>query len=751
MKCECRVAMATLFLYAALIVHQPVFAGEGDGNMKLDTPFLTITFDEESLGGVASVSAYDGSIELCAEKAEAPTLFAVQIEEKGRMHTFTNLDAQDFSFEKEELGVGQCLTLKYRDLGGADIDATATIAIDEDTGVSRWRIEVDNRADSTLVNVNYPWIQGYKGLSGSPDTDFVVVPMGEGKLYKNPLWALLNEKAQLGLWYPGNHSMQFTALYARNGKGFYLGSEDTKGLSKLVLPQKTKVSKTSLTTGVEFKLAEKPGEGFKTDFDVVLAPFKGNWHDAAEIYRKWASKQWWCEKKWAERNDIPSWFRDVWPIITIENYATTGGTEPEHLRHTMPQIAEWEKKYQDALGPCIFFWSGWERGGAWVSPDLFPPVEGEKPFDKAVRETKEMGCRLEAYFSTVLYIVKHGETIARIENEGLSHAIQGKDGKRKRFTNWWGPSTKMCLATDWWQGVLKDTVVSLTKRGFDVVQLDMFPISSPEPCWDAAHGHPVGHGSWSFEVGREVIQSCRAAGRKANPELVISIEQPCELYIPYIDTHLSRDDWRDLVAPAKRAGHTDIPLFSYVYHEYITTQGYEWSMIPLPSMAGTVATQFVRGKLPTAFEGWGSWDPKWEAPSDKDRDRNRERALKLLKKTRDATAGYAKSIVLGSKMLKTPSCKFTTPQGEYALDWNSIDPAVGAFECQDGSVGLLVVNTGEAGTLQVRLDALLPETKAWDMAVFRDGNKETLSGGSNGLEIDVATDEVLVVLYNKKI
>ena len=603
--------------------------------LRLEDDQLSIVLDEESKGGIRSISAFAGGAVLGSEST--PTLFSFVLRgEKERV--YDNRRSDRFTWSRNEQP--NQLTLHYQGFEGINIDVTVFVEITDLPGESRWKIQIENQSGQTISTVRFPWIQGYRGLRDKPEHDVVLLPIGEGRLIENPLRRIGKDEMNLGTWYPGNHSMQFMGLYSQEETGFYLACEDTGGLTKRLglfreatesAPESNTEStpesnhETELTAGVEFLLPESNNNAFQPDFDVVLKPLRGSWYAYAAEYRSWAARQWWAAKKISQRVDIPAWFREGRPIITIENYATTGGTGPEHRRRSLKEVVGWEKRYGDAIGPATFFWSGWERGGAWVSPDLFPPIEGEAAFAEAVRQTKELGHRLEAYFSTPLYITEHGKTTDRIEKHGLAHAVTKKNGEKHRFTNWWGPSTKMCLATDWWQAVIEDTVTGLAERGFDLIQLDMFPISSPQPCWDAAHPHSLGAGEWCFEAARKLLRRARDAGRRVNPKLAFSIELPCELYIPYIDTHLSRDDWRDMVAPEKREVYTEVPLFSYVYHEYITTQGYEWAMMPLRTMANTIAMQIARGKIPTGCECYGAWDPEWQPPSASERSQNRAR------------------------------------------------------------------------------------------------------------------------------
>ena len=702
---------------------------------------LSIQFGEDT-GGIQNVSAFGGAIGIHAADPAAPRLFSFTLKDADASVDFSNLDAETFSFE--EVCSGKELRFEYRGFLGHDIRVVAGIRA-EDTDIT-WTIEVVNNSGHSLTRVGYPLIGAYTGLTGNASEDCIVLPVGEGRLYRDPARIAGRPGELTGNCYPGDHSMQFTAIYHRDGPGLYLGCRDCGGLTKKLAldPQQD-----GLCLGARFYLEESEAESFRPEFDVVLRPFIGDWRDAAAIYREWAEEQWWCEKKLPAREDIPKWFTSGRPIISIENYATTGGTAEEHFRHSLDQVHEWERTYCRELGPCVFFWTGWEHDGAWISPELFPPLEGDQPFDSAVEATHAMGAKLEAYFSTVLFIVKHGKRSSLLEEEGLGAAVLTGDGRRDRFDRWWGSSTAMCLSSEWWRSRIIATVESLTRRGFDMVQLDMFPINAPRPCWDPAHGHPKGYGAWHMRAGIDVIEACRTAGRRINPDVVISTEMPCETYIPYIDTYLSRDDWRDLEAPEKRSEYTAIPLFSFVYHEFALTQGYEWSMIVLPSMKDTIALQFVRGKVPTAFEGWGAWDPTWEAPSEQERESNRKLAWRLLRLTCRAASGFAHGVFHGGRTLKPPAARFSTAQGTAELGWDSTAPALGAFTARDATY-VLILNAGRIpGVLEIEPNQKIPGKRTalctWINGAVR---QEREVDSTVALELELNAFDVVILRFS---
>ena len=55
------------------------------------------------------------------------------------------------------------------------------------------------------------------------------------------------------------------------------------------------------------------------DYDIVTGVFHGDWYDAADLYKAWATKQWWCQKKLWDR-DIAAWMRTGFGVFQTSNY-----------------------------------------------------------------------------------------------------------------------------------------------------------------------------------------------------------------------------------------------------------------------------------------------------------------------------------------------------------------------------------------------------------------------------------------------
>jgi Domain of unknown function (DUF6259) len=73
-----------------------------------------------------------------------------------------------------------------------------------------------------------------------------------------------------------------------------------------------------LDLSVEHNYDERPGLSFELPYETVLGVFHGDWYAAADFYRDWAAKQYWCVKKKAERHDVPAWLNEPRPTLEYE-------------------------------------------------------------------------------------------------------------------------------------------------------------------------------------------------------------------------------------------------------------------------------------------------------------------------------------------------------------------------------------------------------------------------------------------------
>ena len=102
--------------------------------------------------------------------------------------------------------------------------------------------------------------------------------------------------------------------------------------------------------------------------------------------------------------------------------------------------------------------------------------------------------------------------------------------------------------------------------GVQVSQADQVLDGGTPECYNPAHGHPLGKGKWQSEALNRIYSDTRKDGKMFDPDFVLSQEWPGELFIQNLDLYHGRNY-------DQPRGILGVPLFSYLYHEYIICYG----------------------------------------------------------------------------------------------------------------------------------------------------------------------------------
>ena len=126
------------------------------------------------------------------------------------------------------------LVLRWSALECADapqLAVVATVMLDAQEAVSRWRIKVEGLGDQVIRNVAFPRISSLQERQG----ETMAVPQWIGEKTKSVrrlLNPIMGKERRLAWDYPGIMSMQFIAFYADQGSGLMLSTNDTQLLRK---------------------------------------------------------------------------------------------------------------------------------------------------------------------------------------------------------------------------------------------------------------------------------------------------------------------------------------------------------------------------------------------------------------------------------------------------------------------------------------------------------------------------------------
>lgn len=418
-------------------------------------------------------------------------------------------------------------------------DVTARVRLVGRTATA-WEIEVDNRSSRWgLFETQYPYL---RGVVEEGAADVMLPSKGLGaSLWKNHSSARYLPHSDWN--YPGWYPM--VAAFMRDGAGLFVAPFDGKSRIKrmrflkdhdLVFPVPVE------NAGIPGKAAKGPG------FPVIIAVYRGGWHEAARIYRKWAIRQKWCAKgPLARRADAPKrmseshgWLLCVGGPGSTSNFVTK-------VRNRYPDVR------------FAVEWTQWGNNPFDVNyPEMLP---GQRGVDAAMAYATSIGVPLMPYTNGRLW-----DTELCSWHYAKGDCTYGEDGSPNTET--YGPPHRrrtfgvMCPHARGWQEAFGEYAVRLcdvTKCG--LLYFDQIACSRPKLCFAAGHGHPAGGGSWWADGYRRLLSPVH--DRLSRRNVPITSEGASETWLDVIDGYLLA------CCPTQE----EIPFYTFVYGGYATYFG----------------------------------------------------------------------------------------------------------------------------------------------------------------------------------
>ncbi len=270
--------------------------------------------------------------------------------------------------------------------------------------------------------------------------------------------------------------------------------------------------------------------------------------------------------------------------------------------------------------PVTFMMMSWEKHGAWVTPDYFPPFGGQEAFTAVTRQLHQQGDRAMVFLSGLKWTLSKEfssgkepyDSQAEFDRRGRSSAISDAQGQAfviGKANADVGRYAEICIATPLGREILSGSTAACQQLGIDCVQADQIVGGGQPPCFHPQHGHPPGGGHWMSAALYEQMAAVRREGKARDHNFAFSIEEPGELYIPVLDTYHARD-YAQVRWPRSGDGIEGVPLFTHVYHDYLHGYGGDScgvSLTPSRRALYEQAMNLVCGKAPAVavWSGWG--------------------------------------------------------------------------------------------------------------------------------------------------
>lgn len=692
--------------------------GEGFGRPDLETDGLLLRFDRTNGWGF---SIEDRASGLLMAVPEAPLFELAFVGQDGRDVIIPSSRAEAVQLSHTTSNGRGRLTLLFKKVGGRDVDVTCEIVVRDDGAIGFGaRIAT---GDNVIRALRYPLITPNPHPSG--DDNYLMMPLFESHgLIKNPerwlpspypeLYAGLQDAGLFGRS-PGNLSAQFFAYY-HGGAGLYSAVYDGRGWLKELVSEPVG-GKVRLSWCNYFP--EVPAQNLLVDYEIVVSGFKGDWYDAADVYKAWARKQIWCAKPILERSDLPEWITRGSLWLTLENWLKSSDGSYQYYGAPLSTLLEqWRAVLPQ---PPVLHYRWFDKYGyAATFLDWKPFWPSDNAYQETLTADKKNGVRawlmVNGYNLTISKSddprggVAHDET-ARFHQEAERYAVRRPNGQVAQWSIFWIPgavNVELCRATDWARDRNNQIAGHAADLGFSLAQMDQTIGGGGSICYAKDHGHPPGGGTWFTDAFHKQLKSFLELGRRRDPEFHVSEEAANELFIPDLGTYQSRDHAE--LPPGMNPAHFEnpwdaqiVPVFAYLYHPYII--GYtswvgqnsgagllpeteeDWEQVGVTALAKSL----IYGKLPGVWERFFRPDTA-----------SKSKRYRILVQHAALTGGEAKRYLLFGEMLRPPGLETDTVEFsfQYRPKLRRKYPRVlrGAFEDKDGKRAVFLVNLSPEST-----------------------------------------------------
>jgi hypothetical protein len=419
---------------------------------------------------------------------------------------------------------------KENGLEGLSVSATAEP--DAANHALRWALQVHNKSTNwSTWRVTFPQV----AIRDLGETAEVFFPRGPGEV-------------QRGVWsrafkYRGNYpsgwcSMQFMAAYPENqgASGLYVAVQDPFGSTKdLAVESDPPIRGLRIAFEHPSPDMGRAGNDFNLSGRAVWQLLRGDWFDAAQIYKTWVRNQarWWPELSGAGRSDTPLWMR------RLNLWAQAGGAAAD----CVPALKQFQSFFAEGEEPVGFHWYNWHQIPFDNDyPHYFP---ARPDFAQGVADLEHSWVRTMPYINGRLWDT-HDRGAEDFEFTRVALPAASKQENGRPYVESYGSKETngepvrlavMCPTTALWQRTVHEIVLKLLKEvGTSAVYVDQIAAAPPTLCMDPSHRHPLGGGHWWNEGYWTMLERIRA---DKPPGTVLTTECNGEPFIRWLDGYLT--------------------------------------------------------------------------------------------------------------------------------------------------------------------------------------------------------------------
>ncbi len=637
------------------------------------------------------------------------------ITDGGEVFNLTVLDANGTRrvFTSEQFSLKEISNGKFVFRNPDVFDGRIVIFKSSEEGGLSFKLSVDNNTDCVIESVKFPILRIPCKLKGDGGNDTIFWPALEGTLVEraNDNEYYSNAIERFGGGYtglaPAGVSMQFMAIYS-DKNGLYFGTHD-KDCNFKDFEYYFENSDT-----VRFECTHFVGgcKSYLMPYPVVLKDFRGDWQDAAEIYREWLyTSGMSLPEKLADRKDLPQWLYDS-PVFMI--YPVRGRTDKDcdkdmaencyyPYSNILPVADKYSKSFDSRVMALMMHWEG---SAPWSNPYVWPPHGDLGDFERTVKELHKNNNLIGLYASGIGITTKSVKDSSyditdRYIGENWSEATcRDSEGEEIKVTelSFVRSGYEVCPYCEKTVDVTVKETLKVANADVDYFQaFDQNIGGMAHFCWSKEHGHPAAPGRWITDSMISLLEKIRSGIDNIGKNMLIGCElAACEPLMKY----LICNDLRWFIT--LRQGRP-VPAYSYVYHQYVCNfmgnqneleKTTDFDAAP-DNLLYRTAYSFLAGDILSITLGEGgriNWG--WNAPFCDDFPES-EHLTSFIKSANRWRKSFAKKYLFFGKLLKTEpancaeSVAFVTKQGHNISDRVILNRR---FIADDGTVAEFFVN-----------------------------------------------------------
>lgn len=531
--------------------------------MKFFAKNMSVTIDEK--GGFLS-SLVIGEKERCV--GETP-LFLARLRDR-------NGDCFYIDSTKATLCAVSQNQISYTDFGDPFSMLSVALTI-RGLDAIEWYLSIDNVPKDYVIEwVEYPRVRLPRLIDNDKNGGKILFPYNEGAIITDETKREREyfrhyepEYPSIGVYamFPNMICSQFMA-YLFEDVGFYVGAHDLKRSPKGIdyYPDQNGIFlQMRLFAGADF------GESYAPQYPIVWQTSCGDWKSAADIYRAWFEENLPPKVTPTLQNKaLPEWYEDAPVVVTypVRGIHDMDKMDPNALFpyvNAMPILNKIKEATNSRLMALLMHWEG---TAPWAPPYVWPPYGGEEALAAFRDALHENGDLLGVYCSGFGYTLQSNliadyHTEEEIERRDLlramCHSPQNEPeiskictGQRRGYD--------ICPASELGRELLYEAYTPLFHGGIDYAQiLDQNHGGGQYFCYAKEHGHPPVPGEWMTTNMQELLSEWNTSA----PHMLFGCESAAAE--PFIGNLAMSDNRFEL----NYLYGAPVPLYAYLYHEYV--------------------------------------------------------------------------------------------------------------------------------------------------------------------------------------